>query len=183
MQAQTIDETADICVMLLGEYLGWSHYAGLVSVVNCNQAGHECDHRLAASYITLKQAVHLASAAHVVADLAYHAFLGIGQAEGEFLVIETVEVLAHFTEYESLEPTLTVAGKAGQVELYVEEFLELDSELSQSKLERGARVMQYLEGIGQGHKMLLLSEPVGKCLGQRLYDEAHQVVYQLADGG
>ena len=82
MQAQTVDETADICVMLLGEYLGGGHDAGLVSVVYGNQAGHERNHCLAAAHITLKQAVHLASAAHVVTDLAYHAFLGIGQTEG-----------------------------------------------------------------------------------------------------
>ena len=92
-------------------------------------------------------------------------------------------MLAYFTEYESLKAALPVAGKAGQIELYVEELLKLDAELRQAEFKRSARVMQYLEGIGQGHKVLLLAEPVGKGLGQRLHYQAHQVVYQLAYGG
>ena len=43
--------------------------------------------------------------------------------------------------------------------------------------------MQNLQGIGQGHKMLLLTQPVGQSLRQRLHYESHQVVYQFADGG
>ena len=80
-QAQSFDESADICKMLLGKYLGRSHYAGLISVVYGYEHGHKCYHSLAAAHITLEQAVHLASAAHVVTDFTYNPFLCSGQTE------------------------------------------------------------------------------------------------------
>jgi hypothetical protein len=67
--------------MLLGQYLGGSHYAGLISVVYGYEHSHKCHHRLTAAHIALQQTVHLAAAAHVVTYLADNAFLRSRQRE------------------------------------------------------------------------------------------------------
>ena len=84
--------------VLLGQDFGGGHDAGLVAIVDGNEHRHQRHQRLAGADVALQQAVHLAAAAHVVAYLADDALLGLGQREGQVVVVERVEHVAHAAE-------------------------------------------------------------------------------------
>ncbi len=104
-----VQKVHDGLQVLLGQYLRRGHDAGLVAVVQRNEHRHQCHQRLAAAHVALQQAVHLAPAAHVPADFADDALLGIGQREGQVAVVETVEQVAHPPEDVAAELAALVA--------------------------------------------------------------------------
>ena len=85
--------------MLFSQDFGWSHHAGLESIVECYEHGHQCHECLARSYISLQKSVHLFAAAHVGAYLMHHPLLCSGKTERQVVRIETVEYLSHTVEH------------------------------------------------------------------------------------
>ena len=128
--------------MLGGEYFGRGHEACLAAVVECDEDGEECHEGLAASHIALEQAVHLPAAAHVGAYLFYHPFLRAGEGEGEVVVVEIVEVVAHHAE--DAADGVEVASEAAVLvfKLVVEELLEFFAEDS---------LLPDVQGVGVVH--------------------------------
>ena len=68
--------------VLLGENFRRSHQAGLETIVEGDEHGHQCHEGLARTDITLQEAVHLATAAHVGTYLVHHSLLCPRQLEG-----------------------------------------------------------------------------------------------------
>ena len=73
---QSLQEVHDGLQVLFGKYLGGGHDAGLITVVQCDEHRHQCYECLARAYVTLQQTVHLATTAHILANLADNTFLG-----------------------------------------------------------------------------------------------------------
>ena len=69
--------------MLLGEDLGRRHERDLIAALDRVERGEDRDDRLAATDIALHEAVHRMGLPHVAGDLAEHALLRAGQAEGQ----------------------------------------------------------------------------------------------------
>ena len=84
--------------VLLGENFRRSHQAGLETIVEGDEHGHQCHEGLARTDITLQEAVHLATAAHVGTYLVHHSLLCPRQLEGEVVGIEAVEDVADAIE-------------------------------------------------------------------------------------
>ena len=81
-QVHILKECHDCLKMLFCEYLCWGHDTCLVSVVDGDKHRHQRHEGLARANIALQQAVHLAPATHILANLSYHPFLGFCQREG-----------------------------------------------------------------------------------------------------
>ena len=113
--------------MLLGKNLGRRHYARLKAVVYCQKHAHQGNERLSAAHITLNKAVHLLARLHIGMNLLDYAFLRSGEFEGQFFGIERIENLPYPIKDEALIFLLAVFHQAENVELYVEEFFELES--------------------------------------------------------
>ena len=84
--------------VLLGEDFRRSHQAGLKTIVEGDEHGHQCHKGLARTHITLQEAVHLATTAHVGTYLVHHSLLCPRQLEGEVVGIETIEDVADAVE-------------------------------------------------------------------------------------
>lgn len=82
--------------MLLREYFGGRHEAGLVAVVERHEHAHEGHDGFAGAHIALHEAVHLPARSQVGADFADHSFLRAGEFEGQFFLVKTVEKVADF---------------------------------------------------------------------------------------
>ena len=81
--------------MLFGQDLRGCHDTGLIAVVDGDEHRHQGHQRLTGAYVALQQAVHLASAARVLTDLADHPFLCPRQREWQVVVIKGVEDLTY----------------------------------------------------------------------------------------
>ena len=103
-------ELLDSLQMLLSQYLGGSHDAGLIAVVQGNEHRHQRHQRLSRTHVALQQAVHLAARAHVGPDLMHHALLGSRQFEGQVFLVEIVEQRSYTLEHISLILAAVVAG-------------------------------------------------------------------------
>ena len=95
VHVHSLEQLADGGQMLLGKNLGGSHDAGLETVVQRQQHGHEGHQGLPGAHVALQQTVHLLSAAHVFAYLARHSLLCVGEREGQVVVVEGVEEMAY----------------------------------------------------------------------------------------
>ena len=113
--------------VLLGQYLGRSHDAGLIAVAQCDKHRHQGHEGLTASHIALKQTVHLPTTAHILSNLTNDTLLCFRQGERQVVVIEVVEVVAHLREYVTAIFTSLVAGIPEDVQLDVKQFLELQT--------------------------------------------------------
>ena len=91
-------EVSDGLQMLFREDFRRCHQAGLETIVEGDEHGHQCHERLARAYVTLQEAVHLATAAHVGTYLVHHSLLCPRQLEGEVVGIETIEDVADAVE-------------------------------------------------------------------------------------
>ena len=119
--------------MLFGENLCGSHDARLVAVIYGDECYHEGHESLSAAHVSLEQAVHLPARLHVAVYLADDAFLSFCEAEWQMVEIETVEVAAYGLEDEALIAQLAILDISQYVELDVEEFFKLQSQLSSSE--------------------------------------------------
>ena len=72
--------------MLLCKNFRRRHDAGLEPVSDSYQCSEYSHHGLTAAHITLKKAVHLMTALHIIPDLSDHPLLSSGQREGESVV-------------------------------------------------------------------------------------------------
>ena len=160
------EQRAQRLIMLRGENLGRRHHAGLVTVVDGHEHRHEGDKGLAAAHIALQEAVHLAAAAHIGANLFEHPFLGTGEVKGQTLPIEAVEVLADGGKGESAQPAHTLAGIAQDIELQIEKFLEFEAELGSSQLVGRGGKMYVVKRIAEIHDMGAGNDRRRKGLGQ-----------------
>src|SRR3954463_12714093 len=73
-------------IMLLGENLGRRHQRNLVSVLDGDNRGLECDERFARAYVALKQAAHRERLLHIGSDFFQRTFLGSGGMEREYFL-------------------------------------------------------------------------------------------------
>ena len=110
--------------MLLGQNFGRRHDAGLKTVINSNEHGHQSDERLARSHVTLQQTIHLSSRPHVVPYLVHHPFLCTCQAKGQVMMVKAVEGFAHMRENVALVFFPIFSGVAQDIQLDVKQFLE-----------------------------------------------------------
>ncbi len=83
--------------MLLRQDFCRRHYTCLKTVSYGYESRKDGHHRLSAADISLKEAVHLVAALHVVPDLCDHPFLSPGKGEGERFVafVEGLSDLRH----------------------------------------------------------------------------------------
>ena len=88
LYASRCEEFLYVLIVLLCKDFRRGHYACLKAVSDGDKCGQYCDHGLSAADISLKQAVHLMTALHVVPDLGYHAFLCPCQREWKGIVAE-----------------------------------------------------------------------------------------------
>ena len=127
VDANLLHLVAESAVMLFGKNFGRSHDARLEAVVD-GKEGHQCgDDGLARTHIALQQAVHLVSRLQVGMYLPDDAFLRLGEAEGQHVAVEGVELLGDAREAPSLGHRLPRAGILQDGELEEEEFLEFQS--------------------------------------------------------
>ena len=113
-------EVANGLQVLLGENLRGSHHASLVAVVECDEHRHQGHKCLSRPHIALQQTVHLSTGAHVGPYLMHHPLLGSRELEGQVVVVEGVEDVAHFREHIATILTSLVAGIAKDVQLHIE---------------------------------------------------------------
>ena len=115
LKAQTAAPLRECLEMLCGEYLRGSHKGRLETVVGGDEHRHERHHGLAAPYVPLHEAVHLAPRAQVVAYFVHHALLGIRQLEGYHVAVERVEEGADLRE--------DVSGNGGRAATRIAQYL------------------------------------------------------------
>ena len=72
--------------MLVSQNLRRRHDAGLISVINSEQAAHEGYEGLSGTYIALQKTVHLMAGLEVIVYLMYDAFLCTGKGKRQGLV-------------------------------------------------------------------------------------------------
>ena len=101
--------------MLFGQYFGGRHDARLVAVVEGYEHGHERHEGLAGAHVALQQSVHLPAGAEVYSDFAHHALLGVGEGEGQVVLVEGVEYVAHVGKHVAPVFAAVVAGVAQYV--------------------------------------------------------------------
>ena len=168
--------------MLLGQYLGGGHDAGLEAVVQGYEHGHQGHQRLAAAHVALQQAVHLAPRAHVGPDLVHHALLGPRQLEGQVLLVEVVEQRPNAVEHVATELPSLVAGIAQDVQLNEEQLLELHPHAGALQLLGVVRIVQRAQRLVAAHQVARSQDRVGQRLGQRLAQLFQQRPHQLLHG-
>ena len=118
---------ADGGQVLLCQYLCGRHDARLVAVAYGYEHGHERHQRLARAHVSLQQPVHLSATRHVVSYLPHHAFLRIGEVEGQVVAVEVVELGAGAAEDVAAILAAVVAGVAQYVELHIKELFKLEA--------------------------------------------------------
>ena len=96
--------------MLFGKNLGGSHDASLIAIVEGNEHRHQGDKRLTATYIALKQTVHLSSATYIGSNLPDNPLLSPCEFEGQIVVEKAVEFLPDAREHQSPIFASVVAG-------------------------------------------------------------------------
>ena len=146
-------EVGDGGEMLFGKNFGGRHHAHLVAVVDGDEGREEGHKRLARPHVALQQAVHLPATLHVAVNLAHHAFLGVGEGEGQVVVVEVVEMPAHAVEHISAVFAALVAGIAQDVELHVEQFLKLQPHLRMVEFGSILGVMDEAHGLIAGDEV------------------------------
>ncbi len=102
-------KVADGLQMLLGKDFRRSHHTCLIAVVQGDEHGHESHERLARTYITLQEAVHLSAAAHIGSNFVHHPFLCSRQFERQMMGIEPVEDVGDAVE--DIAPDTCGAGR------------------------------------------------------------------------
>ena len=86
------------------------HHAGLITIVQGNEHGHQGHQCLSATHVALQQAVHLTACAHILADLVHHPFLCACQCERQVLLVEVVEQRTDAIEHKTTVFASLVAG-------------------------------------------------------------------------
>ena len=163
---------ADVGKMLLCKHFGGRHDAGLIAVVHCQQRAQHCHHRLAGAHVALEQAVHLVAAAHILKYLAYHAFLGAGEREGEGLV-QRVEGRADLGHRQAGIAVTADEFLFEKAQLQEEEFFELEAPggllqgiLVGREVDVANGVLQAAEGVFGEHIFRQRFADFGKAQGQ-----------------
>ena len=110
--------------MLGSQNFGRSHHAGLESVVQGNQHGHQGHQSLSTSHVSLQQPVHLPPAAHVATHFLDDTFLSPRQLKRQVMGIKSIENLAYMLEHQSPELIAAFLGVTEDVKLHIEQFLE-----------------------------------------------------------
>ena len=143
----------DIGKVLPRKNFGRGHDAGLAAVADSDQGRQDGDHGLAGADVALEEAVHLASAHQVGANLLDDPFLGACQRIGEGVVaaVESLSDLGHRDAF---------VRAAADVFLLEEGQLE-EEELLEFQAEGG-----FAQGVGIGREMDVLQR-VGEA------DEVH----------
>ena len=114
--------------MLLGKDFGRCHYAGLIAVVHRNESQQDGYQSLAASHVSLKETVHLLSAAHIFPHFLDDTLLCASKRVWQRLVA-AVEIIADPVHHDSAALAQTGVFLLQKAELKVEKFLELESSL------------------------------------------------------
>jgi hypothetical protein len=119
----------------LCKHFRWCHQACLISVSDGNECCQDGDHGLSATYVSLKKAVHLAAALHVVSDLGDDSFLSSCQREWKG-VIAFVECISDLRHPDALFGTASDVFLLQQRKLKVEQLLEFQPVFSLFGLRR-----------------------------------------------
>ena len=171
--------TGDGFVVLASQYLGGGHHAGLITVVQGDEHGHQCHQRLATAHIALKQAVHLTAASHIPAYFLDDTLLRTRQFKRKVLGVKGIEHFAHLAEYKPPIALLALLHVSQDIELHEEEFFKLQAELRLSQVFGSLGEMDVHQCLGEGDKVILLDDVIRKGFGQRLFDEVAQIGHQL----
>ena len=150
--------------MLGGEDFGGRHEAGLGAVVDSQQHAHESHEGFAAADVALHEAVHLATGAHVLADLADDAFLRAGEGEWDLLLVEAVEEESDMGEDAPLGARDALLVGILVVELEEEELLKFETQASLVELLTGGGVVDGQHGFAAGDEAEVAEDVVGEVL-------------------
>ena len=152
--------------MLAGEDFRRGHHAGLKAVVHGQQHRHQRHEGLAAAHVALKQAVHLEPRHGVPADLPDDPFLRPGEREGEFFGVEGVEHAPDPGEEEAVAFREAFGAPLLDVELYAQQFVELQPVLRLPQGLLRLREVDIVDGVAQADQ----SVPGAHGLGKRVRD-------------
>ena len=177
LDTDSVGQRPDSFQMLTSQYFGGCHDAGLVSIIQGNQCGHESDNRLTATHISLQEAVHLLSAAHVMAHLADNTLLRPGKRKLQNVVVKAVEISAHVSENVSHQTAAAAFYIMQDVELQEKQLFELESQLRPLQCLLVGRHMDVPQRISKRHEAVTLQQ-----LGwQRLADVLHRLSIQQVE--
>ena len=123
----------------------------------------------------MQEAVHLVARLHVGADFLDDTLLCSGEFEGQVVVEEVVEMFANGAEDDAFAAELAVLHVAQDVELHVEEFFELETELRKTEGFGRRGVVDVAHGLVVGHEVVLRHNVGGEGLLQRVLQEFEQV--------
>ena len=141
--------------MLLGKYLCRRHKTGLVAIILGKKHREKRDKGFSATNIALHKAVHLSRGIHIAAYLLHHPLLCPGEFKGKFLVIETVESIAHLGKAVPHITHLPVFGIMQYIQLYIEKFFKFKTMLCRLKLQIIFGKMYRPQRLGERHKIML----------------------------
>ena len=120
-------------VMLIGQNFGGSHHTCLKTVIQSKQHTHQCHQRFTAADISLKQAVHLPAASHIIPDFFQYPFLSTGQLKRKILRIKCIENIPHPFKDVSAISSLPVFRIAENIQLHIKQFFEFQTILSSAQ--------------------------------------------------
>ena len=166
----SLQEVADGLQMLLGKNFGRCHHTCLITVIQCNEHGHEGHERLARTHITLQKTVHLSAAAHIGSDFMHHPFLGACQFKRQMMGIEPVENIGDAVEDIAPELAALVGGIPYYIKLHIEEFLKFKAYLCFLHLLMGMRIMNHADGCIARNQMQTVYDMVWQRFGKRRKD-------------
>ena len=165
--------------MLVGEDLGGRHDTGLVAIIHSQQGCEQCHDGFATTYIALQEAVHLFARLEVGLNLAYHAFLRIGEREGQAVLVEGVERLAH-NRHREADILFAAFHLSEDLQLDIEEFFEFEP-FARLLHGRGIlREMDIAERFAQAHEVVALHQIHAKRIHHTLLLE---LGYEVRDDG
>ena len=175
-RARRRQEFLHTLVMLVREYLGRRHHAGLEAVVERHHRRKHRHQRLAAAHVALQQTVHLLAAGHVGPYLLEHALLRSGERERQRF-IGLVKIVADAAEHHPAVGPHPYALLTQQRQLEVKQLFEFEAPLRPLQVLDGGREMDVAQRGINGYQALFFAYP----RGQRLFHRRQHAFQQRPD--
>ena len=150
-----LQHRAESFQVLFSQNFRWRHQAPLIAVVHSNEQEQKRHQGLSASHITLQQTVHLFPTAHIRPHLTDYPLLGIGQGEGQIVVVKGMEIFSHARKNYSPPEGVPFASIAQDGKLHIKQLLKLETEHGMRQLIGRLGIMRRLQRLPERHQIHL----------------------------